>query len=363
MKTKSSLRQIAPYQQGKQIQDIKRQYQIDRIVKLSSNENPYGYADAVRQFLASYEPAFDIYPDGHTAQLRKDLAYKLKVSESEIIFGSGSEEIVQMICRAYLFQGVNTVMATPTFPQYKHNAIIEGAKIKEIPTIEGHHDLNGMLEAIDQDTNVIWLCSPNNPTGTPITKQDFIAFMDTCPQHVLVVLDEAYYEYLDKTKDLHAMEQIQKYNNLIILRTFSKAYGLAGLRIGYGVANKQIINQLNVVRGPFNTTSIAQQIAQIALANEAFIEKTRQQNVKVKLDFQVFLDNIGWHYYTSETNFLLVSTPTSGTKVFDYLIQHGFIVRPGELLGIPNTIRFTLGLQDDMYRMQELLSLYQHQNS
>ncbi|API90403.1 histidinol-phosphate transaminase [Virgibacillus pantothenticus] len=363
MRAKAALKQIAPYQQGKQIQDIKAQYQIERIVKLSSNENPYGYSNEIKQFLASFEPAFDIYPDGYTARLRKDLANKLNVNESEIIFGSGSEEIVQMICRAYLFTGVNTVMATPTFPQYKHNATIEGATVKEIPTVDGSHDLADMLDTIDEDTNVVWLCSPNNPTGTSIAKQDLISFMDNCPEHILVVLDEAYYEYLDEAKDLHAMECIQEYSNLIVLRTFSKAYGLAGLRIGYGVANETIINQLNVVRGPFNTTSIAQQVAQIALTDQAFIKETKRKNLLVKQDFQVFLDQLGWNYFPSETNFMLVMTPTSGTEMFNFLIQYGFIVRPGELLGIPNTIRFTLGLKDDMQRLQELFSLYHKQNS
>lgn len=361
MKIKDRLNQLTPYQQGKQIQDIKKYYKLDRIVKLSSNENPYGFTPKIREFLIDYVPAFDMYPDGYTRELRIDLAKKLNVHEAEIIFGSGSEEIIQMICRTFLFPDVNTVMAAPTFPQYKHNAIIEGAEVREIATIDGYHDIDGMLEAIDENTNVVWFCSPNNPTGNPMPKENFIRFMNACPEEVLVVLDEAYYEYVDPEKDIQAIEQVKQYSNLIVLRTFSKAYGLAGLRIGYGIANAAIVKQLNLVRGPFNTTSIAQQIARIALNDEAFIKDTKAKNLEVKLAFQQFLDDIGWHYFPSETNFMLVATPESGTDMFDYLIQHGFILRPGELLGIPNTIRLTLGLKEDMERLQELILKYHKQ--
>ena len=144
----------------------------------------------------------------------------------EIIFGSGSEEIIQMICRTFLFPDVNTVMAAPTFPQYKHNAIIEGAEVREIATIDGYHDIDGMLEAIDENTNVVCLCSPNNPTGNPMPKDNVYSIYECMPNEVLVVLDEAYYEYVDPAKDIQAIEHVKQYNNLIVLRTFSKAYGL-----------------------------------------------------------------------------------------------------------------------------------------
>ncbi|GAA0439839.1 MAG: histidinol-phosphate transaminase [Bacillota bacterium] len=363
MKGKAALELLEPYQQGKQIQDIKDQYGIDRIVKLSSNENPYGYSSKIDAFLLEHRLGFDMYPDGYTAELRTALALKLKVEESEIVFGSGSEEIVQMICRAFLYPGVNTVMPKPTFPQYKHNAVIEGAEIKEIPTKGGYLDLASILAAVDDDTQVVWLCSPNNPTGNAMAKQDFYDFITRCPEHVLVVLDEAYYEYLDPVRDLESIKQLPNFKNLIILRTFSKAYGLAGLRIGYGLAAEQIITKLNVVRGPFNTTSIAQKLALIAWKDGEFLNQTISNNNRVKRSFQYFLDQIGWEYYPSETNFLLVCTPKSGIDLFEYLIKHGFIVRPGELLGIPNTIRLTLGLEKDMEQLQQLLLTYNNEET
>lgn len=355
MNSKSVLNKLLPYKPGKQIKEIKDAYGIDRIVKLASNENPYGYSKKVTNYVLNSTHEFNLYPDGYTTELRTAVASKLNVNENQLLFGNGSDEIVQIICRAFIYPGVNTVMATPTFPQYKHNALIEGGANKEIPTIDGYHDLKGMLAAVDDKTNVVWLCSPNNPTGSIITKKTLFSFMDQCPKNVLVVLDEAYYEYMQSDMDPDAVTHLSTYQNLVILRTFSKAYGLAGLRVGYAIANAELITKLDVARGPFNTTTLAQNAALIALEDDTFIQETKSKNIAVKQSFQRFLTSIGWHYYDSQTNFLLVSTPISGEEVFQYLIENGFIIRPGELLGCPNTIRITMGNKEDMKQIQDLL--------
>ncbi|MEC5422467.1 histidinol-phosphate transaminase [Virgibacillus sp. C22-A2] len=355
MHEKKILRELAPYQQGKQIHEIKEKYGLDHIVKLASNENPYGYSKKVSEHITANVQEFAIYPDGYTSELRSAIASKLSVQENQLLFGSGSDEIVQMISRAFLYPGVNTVMATPTFPQYKHNALVEGAAIKEVPTVDGNHDLQSMLDVIDHNTSVVWLCSPNNPTGSLIPKDLFHSFMANCSKEVVVVLDEAYYEYIDPENDVEAIRYLANYPNLVILRTFSKAYGLAGLRIGYGIANENLITKLDVVRGPFNTTSLAQKAALIALEDDQFIKDTTFMNREAKESFQQFLDSIGWGYYESQTNFLLVTTPVPGNDVFDYLLKHGFIVRPGEGLGCPNTIRLTIGNETNMKELQDLL--------
>ncbi|MFC4557382.1 histidinol-phosphate transaminase [Virgibacillus kekensis] len=355
MDGKQVLNELTPYKPGKQIEEVKKAYGLTRIVKLASNENPFGYSSSVKQFLKELDPSLEIYPDGYTTELREAMAEKLNIKETQLIFGSGSDEIVQMIGRAFLYPGVNTVMATPTFPQYKHNALVEGAEIREVSTVNGYHDLKAMLGAIDEQTKVVWLCSPNNPTGSLIPREDFYSFMKKCPKHVLVVLDEAYYEYVENGKDPNILKSFTCYENLIVLRTFSKAYGLAGLRVGYGFANENIISKLDVVRGPFNTSSIAQKAAVKSLYDDDFISQSVDRNKAIKADFQEFLDSIGWHYYESETNFLLVSTPVSGTEVFQHLLENGFIVRPGELLGIPRTVRITLGNENDMEQIKEIL--------
>lgn len=355
---KKVLKQLAPYKQGMQINQVKEAYNLEKIVKLASNENPYGYSKQLKNTILDNIDELNIYPDGHAAQLRASLASRLSIKEEQLIFGNGSDEIVQIISRTFLYPGVNTVMATPTFPQYKHHALIDGANIKEIPTVDGYHDLKAMLQAIDEDTKVVWICSPDNPTGTLLPREDFYQFMDQCPQDVLVVLDEAYYEFIDESSRLNALASLATYKNLILLRTFSKAYGLAALRIGYGIMNEDIANQINIVRGPFNTSAIAQQAALVALDDQPFIQEVTEKNKTIKQSFETFLDKLGWHYYPSQTNFILVSTPVSGTEISQYLLENGFIIRPGELLGYPNTIRITIGTEEDMKQLQGLLKNY-----
>ncbi|MFB4169214.1 histidinol-phosphate transaminase [Virgibacillus sp. JSM 102003] len=355
MNGKRILKEMTPYKQGKQMHEVKKEFGLERIVKLASNENPFGYSNQIDKYLSAQLPSFDMYPDGYTSELRTAVANKLDVNEDQLIFGSGTDEIVQMVGRAFLYPGVNTVMPAPTFPQYKHNARIEGAGIKEVPTVNGYHDLDGMLNAIDDKTNVVWLCSPNNPTGSLIPKDDFDAFMEKCPERVLVVLDEAYYEYVEKSLQSTISDRFSGYNNLLVLRTFSKAYGLAGLRIGYGIADKALIANLDVVRGPFNTSSMAQKAALIALDDDEFLLDTTSKNSNIKYKFQEFLDSIGWHYYDSQTNFLLVSTPKSGDEIFQHLLENGFIVRSGDGLSCPNTVRITIGNEDDMKQLQDII--------
>ncbi len=352
---KEVLNQLSAYKQGMQISEVKKKYQIEKIVKLASNENPYGFSNQVKQQVDLLLQDYEFYPDGYAYDLRVKLAEKLVVEEDQIVFGSGSDEVITFICRAFLYPGTNTVMAAPTFPQYKHHSLIEGAEIKEVSTVNGKHDLISMADAIDSSTKVVWLCSPDNPTGELISKSDFDLFMSKCPSEVLVVLDEAYYEFVAYEDRLSLNENLMKYPNLIVLRTFSKIYGLAGLRVGYGVANEEIAQKLNIVRGPFNTTSYSQKAAIEALNDDVFIEETRRLNDKVKKEFQNFLDTIQWKYNESHTNFLLVETPIDADETSLYLLKQGFIVRSGNLLGYPNTVRITIGNEQDMKDLQQVI--------
>lgn len=360
MDGKRVLKDMAPYKQGKQLEDVKIEYGLNQIVKLASNENPFGYSMKLKEQLPAIMQQLEIYPDGHAAELRHKLAAKLTVSEDQLVFGAGSDELVQIICRTFLYPGVNTVMATPTFPQYKHHALVEGADVKEIPTENGYHNLEAMLEAIDSNTKIVWLCTPNNPTGSLIMKDDFDRFMENCPSDVLVVLDEAYYEYADPSLKFNAIESLKVYPNLLLLRTFSKAYGLAGLRIGYGIGNEDLIANINIVRGPFNTSSLAQKAAVIALDDQAFLEETYQKNSEIKTDFQHFIDGLGWSYDDSQTNFLLIKLPVSGDDMSEYLLKHGYIVRSGEALGCPDTIRVTIGTKQAMQELKSILTEFAH---
>lgn len=356
---KKVLEQLSPYQQGKQTEEIKKEYGLSKVIKLASNENPYGASPEIKKGLMHVIEDTHIYPDGYVTDLRTVVVEKYNIKENNVVFGSGSDELIQLITRAFLVRGDHTVMATPTFSQYKHNATIEQAYIEEVALIDGVHDLDGMLRAMHDQTKIVWICNPNNPTGTVVKKDDFVAFMDQCPKDVLVILDEAYYEFMDKNNDLDAIPLIHTYPNLLILRTLSKAYGLAGLRVAYGIGDSEVIKQLDIVRGPFNTSALAQKAASIALQDEEFLNEGVETNQSVRKSFEAFLDSIGWKYFPSETNFLLVSTPVSGTKIFDFFIKNGFIVRPGELLGYPHTVRISIGRKDEMDALKKVIEQFE----
>lgn len=352
---KEVLNQLSPYKQGMQIQEVKETYQLSRIVKLASNENPYGFSQKVQETLEDMSKDFQLYPDGYAAQLRFAVAEKLSVTPDQLVFGSGSDELITLISRAFLGEGTNTVMATPTFPQYRHHSLIEESAVKEVPTKQGAHDLDGMFAAIDEETKVVWLCTPDNPTGTVISETAFVHFMERCPSHVVVVLDEAYVEFMDDALQFDLQRHITAYPNLMVLRTFSKIYGLAGFRVGYGISNESLATTLNIVRGPFNTTSLSQRIAVAALEDNRFIQETKRKNQQVRSEFEQFLDELHWSYYPSQTNFLLVETPIDADVAAEYLLKHGFIVRSGNVLGYPLTLRITIGRQEDMIALKSVI--------
>lgn len=344
MKWKSVLKEMVPYTPGMSIEEVKEAYNLEDIVKLASNENPYGPPPAAKAQLTSELAALEIYPDGYAGKLRTKIANHLGVNEDELLFGSGSDEIIVIIARALLGEGTNTICATPTFPQYKHHALIEGAEVKEIPLkSDGAHDLDGFYEAIDEDTSVIWLCSPNNPTGNLIEHDQLISFLDRVPNHILVVLDEAYYEYVMDESYIDTLKLFHTYKNVLVLRTFSKAYGLAALRVGYGVGDASVITPLNTARSPFNVTSLSLSVAETALDEQAFIEKCRQLNHEQMKRFYTYAKGHNLHIYPSEANFVLLQVPTSATEATEALLKQGYIVRSGDALGVPGYIRVTVG--------------------
>jgi histidinol-phosphate aminotransferase len=340
---KKQLLTLTPYQPGKSIESVKKQYKLDQIVKLASNENPFGCSPKVLSALESNQPAFPIYPDGYATSLRESVASFLKVNQEELIFGNGSDNIIQIISRSLLHPGANTVMATPSFSQYKHNAVIEGAEVREIPLLDGQHDLEEMYAAIDDNTNVVWVCSPNNPTGTYVSKNKLIAFLDKVPSHVLVVLDEAYYEYVFADDYYDSIELTRTYSNLIVLRTFSKIYGLASLRVGYGIANKEIIKALEPAREPFNVNSFGMVAAQAAILDQEFVQTCKEKNKQGLTQFYQFCEQNKLSYYPSQTNFILININADADKGFQFLLEKGYIVRSGKALGFPSSLRITVG--------------------
>jgi histidinol-phosphate aminotransferase len=355
MEVKKQLISLKPYQPGKPIEEVKKEYGLEKIVKLASNENPFGSSPAAKEAIKNTVDELAIYPDGYATTLRETVANYLNVNGDQLIFGNGSDEIILIISRALLSPGTNTVMASPTFPQYKHNAVIEGAEIREVELIDGNHDLEGMLKQIDENTKVVWVCSPNNPTGTYIKKDELISFMERVPKTTLIVLDEAYYEYVEAEDFLETVPLLQQYPNVIILRTFSKIYGLASLRIGYGVGNAEFIRQIEPAREPFNTSRISHAAAIASLKDEDFVIECRTKNRKGLQQFETFCEEQNLAYYPSQGNFILIDfNPLQGNEVFQYLLERGFIVRSGNALGFPTCIRVTVGTQEEN---EEIISI------
>jgi histidinol-phosphate aminotransferase len=343
MQQKQQLLSLKPYKPGKPVEEVRRELGLERIVKLASNENPYGCSGNAKKKIEAELSNLYVYPDGAAVEIRQVLADSLGVRGDQIIFGNGSDEVVQILCRAYLSPETNTVMAAPTFPQYKHNALIEGAEIREVPLANGNHDLSAMLKAIDGKTKIVWLCNPNNPTGTYIPEEDFASFMKKVPSDVLVVSDEAYFEYAEAEDYPHTINYLNDFPNLVILRTFSKAYGLAALRIGYGIGQSAVIQAIEPVREPFNTSRIAQAAAIGALEDQPFIEDCKKRNREGLDLFYAFCEKQGLHYYPSEANFILIDVQSNADDAFDYLLRKGYIVRSGNALGFPTMIRITIG--------------------
>ncbi|MBB4823763.1 histidinol-phosphate aminotransferase [Sporosarcina luteola] len=346
MKWKTALEEMKPYKPGKSIEEVKRTYGLTDIVKLASNENPYGTSQDVLDYLNKNPLQYEIYPDGHSSRLRKKLAEKHGVSEEAILFGNGSDEIITIICRALLDEGKHTIMATPTFPQYAHNAKIEGAAITEIPLVDGFHDLEAFLDSITKDTAVIWICNPNNPTGNLTPVGEIIKFLNKVPEDVLVVLDEAYFEYITDEQHVDSISLLKQFKNIIVLRTFSKAYGLASMRLGYGVADPAVVTPLNKVRNPFNNNSLAVAVAEVAVMDNGFIETCRSLNDQQRVRFQELAVRHGLHMFDSQTNFVLIQVPTDADEASEFLLRQGYIVRSGNALGTPGYIRVTIGTEE-----------------
>lgn len=342
MKPKAHIVNLPVYKPGKPIEEVKKELGLSEVIKLASNENPYGSSKLVHDVIQAELANLSVYPDGSAGELTADLAAHLGVQKNQIIFGAGSDEIIALIARAFLVAGDETIMADQTFAVYKSNADIEGAVSIEVPLVDGTHDLEGMLSKVTDKTKIIWICNPNNPTGTIISQAELSSFMERVPSDVMVVLDEAYYEFVTDESYPQSIPMMEKYSNLVILRTFSKIYGLASLRIGYGVAQPEVISLINQVREPFNTTRFGQVAARAALKDQEFVTFCCEKNREGVTYLQAEFDRLGLHYFPSHANFILVHVGKPAAEMFDALLRQGIIVRPGFHV-YPDYIRVSVG--------------------
>ncbi|NOU63005.1 histidinol-phosphate transaminase [Paenibacillus sp. LMG 31461] len=343
MKPKQTIIHLPVYQPGKPIDEVKRELGLTEVIKLASNENPFGSSPHVKAAIEAEIANISLYPDGGAVQLTEAVAASLGVETNQLIFGAGSDEVILMLARAFLVPGDESVMASHTFPQYKHNCEIEGAVSIEVPLKDGTHDLDAMAAAITDRTKIVWICNPNNPTGTMNTDAEIKAFLAKVPAHTIVVLDEAYCEYNTTGEFPDSIELIGQYKNVISLRTFSKIYGLASLRIGYGIGHPDVIRSINQVREPFNTTRFAQAAALAAINDQDFIASCREANTAGLNYLEEQFKQLGLHSFPAHGNFIMVDVARPAADVFNGLLRRGLIVRGGHMLGFPTSLRVTIG--------------------
>ncbi|WP_300304483.1 histidinol-phosphate transaminase [Anaerosolibacter sp.] len=323
------IKDLQPYRPGKPIADVKREYGLTHVVKLASNENPLGYSDQVGEAIRQALDHLSLYPDGNCTDLKNALAAKFGLHPSQILPSGGSDEMVDMISKAYVNPGDEVIIADVTFPRYISTAKMMGGTPVVVPLKEFTYDLESMYEAITDKTKLIWLCNPNNPTGTMFGEKALLEFLDKVPAHIMVIYDEAYNEYVTREDyPKEAYKLINDYPNVLVMRTFSKIYGLAALRIGYTMANEEIITALNKIRNPFNVSSIAQMAAIAALSDQDFVAKAYRLNQEGKEYIYHAFDEMGITYASSEANHIFFNCQYDTQKIFSEMQKRGVIIRP-----------------------------------
>ncbi|MEE9500313.1 MAG: histidinol-phosphate transaminase [Candidatus Omnitrophota bacterium] len=334
---------VKPYTPGKPIEEVKRELGLKEVIKLASNENALPPAPAALRAAKRALLTVNRYPDGGCFYLKKALARRLAVRPENIIVGNGSDEIIILALRAFLKRGEEVVIAKPTFLIYELASRIAGAKIKFAPLKDFRYDIPGMARLISGKTKLIFIANPDNPTGTYVTKKEIDFLVSSAPTHTILYFDEAYFEFAKNRRDFPNTMKYIKNKNIIITRSFSKIYSLAGLRIGYGIAKREIIDCLNRVREPFNVNSVAQAAAHVSLNDKSYIERTIKFVEKAKSFLYKELDSLGLKYIPSVTNFVLINTGKDSKKVYRKLLKRGVIVREMSPWKLTSFIRVTVG--------------------
>jgi histidinol-phosphate aminotransferase len=346
------VRAIAPYQAGKPIAEVAREFGLDeaRIVKLASNENPFGVPQSSRAAMAQAAADLGRYPDANGFDLKAALAARYDVPAEWITLGNGSNDILEIAAHAFVQRGEAVVYSQYSFAVYALATQGVGARAIVVAAQDYGHDLDAMASAIDADTRLVFVANPNNPTGTFIPAEQVEAFLRKVPSHVVVVLDEAYNEYLAPQYQFESSQWVRKYPNLIVSRTFSKAYGLAGLRVGFAIAQPAVTDLMNRIRQPFNVNSLAQAAAIAALNDKAFLEQGAQNNAAGYAQLTAAFDELGLQYVPSFGNFVLVrvgADDQAGARVNLALLRQGVIVRPVGNYGLPQWLRISIGLPQE----------------
>ncbi len=356
MRARPHLWQLEPYPPGKPLEVLKRELGLNEIIRLSANENPLGASPRVLQAIQQFLPNIHLYPDGACQHLRQALSAFYNLPPDHFAFGNGSDELIHFLGLAYLEPGDEVIVANPSFVRYDATALLNNAILHRVPlTPDYRHDLPAMSARVNPHTKLLFIANPNNPTGTIVHRAELEALLNALPAHVLIVLDEAYFEYVDHPDYPDGLDYVRAGRNVVVLRTFSKAYGLAGLRIGYAVARPEILEPLERVREPFNVNSVAQVAAAAALTDQEHVQRIRELNRQGLQFFYRLCEQLRLPYVPSWANFVLMDVGRDSREVAGKLLQQGILVRTGDIFGMPTFLRVNTGTAEQNERFAHAL--------
>ncbi|MDY5105671.1 MAG: histidinol-phosphate transaminase [Actinobacillus minor] len=349
------VKSLSPYQAGKPIEELERELGITNIIKLASNENPFGFPESAKQAIINQLNDLTRYPDANGFELKAAVSKKFGVAPNQVTLGNGSNDLLELFAHTFAGEKDEIIYSQYAFIVYPLVTKAINAVAREIPAKNWGHDLDGFLAAINEKTKLIFIANPNNPTGNFLTEAEVDRFLAQVPENVIVVLDEAYTEFTAENERLNSFGLLQKYPNLIISRSLSKAYGLAGLRIGYAVSNPEIADLLNRVRQPFNCNSLALASAVAVMNDDEFVKKVAENNRLEMARYEAFCQAQGLEYIPSKGNFITIDFKQPAAPIYEALLREGVIVRPIAGYGMPNHLRISIGLPEENDRFFKAL--------
>jgi len=353
--TRKGILKIESYIPGKSIEEVEKEFGAKKWTKLASNENLLGPSPKAVTAIRKELPKIYLYPEGPCTVLRKALAKKFAISEKMVVISNGADNLILMIANAFVNEGEEVVMADPTFSVYTNATQIMGGKPIKVKLKDFTHDLDAMLKKVNRRTKLIFICNPNNPTGTTVSLEAFNSFLSRLSNRVIVVLDEAYGDFVEDAFYPNGLDYLREKKQVIVLRTFSKVYGLAGLRIGFALGREDLIGCLYQVRDPFPVHRLAQVAAVAALNDEGHAIKSIQSVYEGKRYLYQELDRLGLSYIPSQANFIFIDFEKDTAEIFQALLREGVIIRPGKVWGYPTFARVTVGRMEDNRRFIKAL--------
>lgn len=360
---RKTLEQIKNYVAARTMESVKRELGIDKVIKLAGNENTNGYSPKVKLAIEKSLQELSYYPDMNCTVLRERLSQLHQVDQEQFIFGNGSFELISILAQTFFEQADEAIIMEPSFGWYKNVTWLMGARLVSLPLKDYKVDLELVKQNITDRTKIIWLCNPNNPTGTIITEQELRDFLKELRPDILLVLDEAYADFVTDEEYPDSVTILREYDNVVVLRTFSKAYGLAAFRIGYGIVSKEIVSYMNKVRIPINTNALAQVAAAAALKDLEFKQEVLDNNKKGLELYYKTLEELQLKYIKSNCNFILFNTGVDSELVAAEFLKRGVMIRAGKEFGLPTWVRITIGTSDEnelvLHLLKEILQQYE----